>query len=335
MKAAVLQGIREIAISRIPIPSINENEILVKVMASGICGTDSAVLRGELSSFRPVIMGHEYSGIVWKTGKNVSSVKKGDRVFQGGSWPCGCCEYCKLNEPEKCLNRNALGRTVNGSFAQYVKVPADRINVIPESVDFADAQSAYLVASGIKAIRRSGGDLHGKKVAVVGSGHAGLLIAQTAKQHYNAKVSLFGTREDRLQVGRGLGCLDSVINVNKMEDQYNDKYDMVIEAVGNSSAVNLAIQIAKPHGSVIIFGVAKEKALFPTYDVYYKQLNILGVRGAGKEHCREAALLIEKKIINIKSLITHTFPVEETSKAFDLIENKEKGTLRVIIAPND
>lgn len=338
MKAAVLHKPYDIRVENIKVPEKLTKEVLIKVGATGVCGTDILVYKGLYPRVvYPIVPGHEFAGIITRIGKKISGFQPGNKVIGVGGRECGSCYFCKTGKSNLCQNRVGLGREVNGSLAEYVK--CDAIYKIPDDVDIIEAQSIPTIASAIHAVD-TGGVKIGDTVAIVGPGHAGLLLVQVARIAGASQIILTGTRQNRLDIGKDLGA-DYIVNV-KREDPIETVRsitdglgaDVVIEAAGTQTAAKEAIEMVKTSGTIVIFGLV-EKPLknFEIFKVYHKELQIVGSRGARRENLdfeRSIRLLSTGKV-KIKPLITHILPLEETEKAFQIAEKRLEGAIRVVI----
>jgi len=253
MKAARLYGPRDLRIEEVPVPEVAGDQVLVQMHSVGICGTDLLVYRGDLPVRPGTILGHECAGVVAATGPDVQRHRVGDRVFVEAGWGCGSCVYCRRGLILHCTHKASLGRTVDGAFAEYVAVPERVVHPIAENVPFDDAQSASTIGSAIRAlghIRPTVGD----SAAVVGSGHAGLILMQLLRLSGLQWVAMVGTREKRLELARELGA-DLVVDARSdnpvekvLEATEGLGVDLVGEAAATDSSLDLSMQIAAFRG---------------------------------------------------------------------------------------
>ncbi len=336
MKAARVHERGKIVIEDVPIPEVNEKEVLIAVHRVGICGTDVGVVDGHVSAKYPVTLGHEYSGVVAKVGSpRLTHLKEGDPVVSGGGWGCGECELCNRGLDLYCKNRRSLGRNVDGCMAEFIKVDYRSVSKLPPPVSLDEAQNIVNIACSVRAVRKL--DLTKvKAAAVIGPGNAGLMILQLLKLGGVERVVMAGTRDFRLEMARRFGA-DDVVNIRR-EDAvkaiigwFPSGIDAVFESSGTTGGLQSAFDIIKSNGSIVVFSIITErmKAFDPSF-LYLKEPIIYGSKGAAGAF-PEAIRLLEEKKLQVLPMITHRFPLEETAKAFKVFEDKVADALRIII----
>lgn len=338
MLGAVWQSGR-IELKERPIPNIKEDEVLIKVLASGICGTDLHVFSGKAQGKEGIIRGHEFSGRVIAVGRDVKSIKEGDLVAVDPNIYCGFCFYCKQGEVNLCENLRAIGVDIDGGFAEYCKVPFRQLYVLSENVSPLEAAMMEPLACAIHGIERVGVKL-GDSVLIVGGGALGLILMQLAYIYGASKVIVVEPVENKRKVAKELGA-SYVINplVEKVDEIVKELTggrgaDLGIEAVGKSETVNLVIQNVRKGGRVLIFGVSpvEDYLRVSPYEIYSKELMITGSFVNPYTNLRAVAL-IEEKRINVRKIISHTFPLREIYKAIELGLSGE--ALRIIISSKE
>ena len=321
---------------------LGEHEVLVRNMACGICGTDVHIYHGEEGSAAvtpPVVLGHEYSGVVEKVGKAVTLVKVGDRVALDPNMYCGSCRSCRMGKKQNCENLFALGVNVNGGFAQYSRCPEAQCFKVNDDVDFDVAAMAEPLACVIHGIDLA--DIKpGQTVAVIGTGAIGFLMMQMAKLKGASTVIMCATNDERKNFALELGA-DFAINSRTedlcekiREDTGSDGVDVVIECVGKTIATEQAIKIAGPGARVLLFSVPSPTATYPLplIDVFKKELTIVGSLINPDTHQR-AVNLINSGRLEIKKLITHTFPLDKMEEA--ILKQMSKDSIKVIVHPQE
>jgi len=324
MKAAVLHKPLNLKVENVPEPKVGIGEAIIEVKSIGICGTDVLVYKGlHKNTLFPIIQGHEFTGIIKELSGETYGFKPGDRVSSKGSWGCGACQ---------------LGITANGCMAEFVKVPTDIIFRLPDNVSFEEGQSLIGVSCAIHLTERFNVKI-GMNAVIIGSGHAGLIIMQVLKHlGIDRMVMIGGKRKKRLNIAAKLGadlCLlsgDPELS-EKIKNFLPKGPDIVVESSGSGEALNLAVQLVKAGGAVFAFSIYGDPVnKFQAEELYYKEISIIGVRGAG--NCYEdAARLLEKKVVKIMPMITNTFSLEDTNKAFKTVVERAANSLRVIINP--
>ena len=203
MKAAVVEKPNLLAIKQVPVPEIADEEVLIRVKYTGICGTDWSIFTGKYSADKlPLIPGHEFSGTVAQVGKKARGLKEGDRVTADINMSCGTCFYCRKGQKLMCRDFRQLGIHMDGTYAEYVKAPFDQVHKLPDTLDFlagAFIEPLSCVIHSSKAARVT----HGSSVAVIGSG-LGVLHGALARQRGAAPVIVIGDNAKRLAIGEGV-----------------------------------------------------------------------------------------------------------------------------------
>lgn len=327
-------------VREVPVPELGDHEVLVKNMACGICGTDVHIYHGEAGSADvtpPVILGHEFSGIVVQTGSQVTVVQAGDHVTLDPNQYCGICRPCRMGRKQNCEHLFALGVNTNGGFAEYSVSPETQCFKINDDIDFDVAAMAEPLACVIHGIDQAG-IRPGQTVAVVGGGMIGLLMVQMAKLSGASTVVLSEPIEMRRRIGLEVGAdavIDPVhedISERIREITGSSGADVVIECVGKRFAVEQALQLAGLGASVLLFSVPAPDAVLslPLFDVYKKELTIIGSMINPDTHQR-AVNLINSGKLEIKKLITHTFGLDQLDEAIH--EQMSSDSIKVVVHP--
>lgn len=310
MKAAILQGVKNLEVMDWQKPSLSPREVLVRVKSCGICGTDQHIYHGHPGSADvepPIILGHELAGEVVEAGAEVTNLQAGDRVSIDPNIYCGTCKYCRSNRAHLCENLQAVGVTRDGGMAEYCVVPAANCYKIPDSMAFEEAalvEPLGCVLHGFRKIQLS----PLSKVLIIGGGFIGQLFLQLVKQQNVDSVIVSepaeGKREPLLRLGA-----DQVISPNNVCEL---EADVVIECVGRPESMEFAFQAAGKGGQVLLFGVATPETVISVspFEIFSKELVIKGSFVNPYTH-EEAIALIGKKVIDVKTLISHRFSIEE------------------------
>ncbi len=342
MKAVVYLGPEELKIKTMNVPKISEDEILVKVKASGVCGTDIRIYH---SLFRiPIeagrIIGHEFAGDIVKVGGKVKDLQEGMRVTVRPIIHCGKCIYCMQERTNLCVTRPTLGYDYDGAFAEYVKIPAQAIKIgnvfeIPPALSYEEAAITEPLAACINGIERSNINA-GDTVIIFGAGPLGLMHLQLTKL-YNAQVIVSEVAEKRLKIAKDLGA-DLVVNPKNedlcslIKDLRGYEADVAIVATGSPIAIELAMKSVKKGGTINLFGGSPAGSTI-TLDpniIHYGELLVTGTSGFRTFHHWKAIKLVSKGQIKLKPLITHTLPLEEAVKAI-LMKEKGEGLKHILI----
>jgi len=318
-------------------PKLTVDEVLIKVEATGICGSDIPLYRGTYPVKLPVpyIPGHEFSGTIVRTGNDVKDLDPGDRVSAHIVVGCGTCYYCRTGRSHICKHSKELGFDMNGSFAEYMVFPATNIHVLPQNMDFEEGAMLDPLASALHPIERLRLGIS-DTFAVLGPGPIGLLALQCAKTIGAKKVIMVGTREDRLRVAKELGA-DETINIEnenleeKMFSITENGVDVVLEATGSTKAINSALSIVKKDGQIVLISVYREPANVNALAVVYKELSISGTYCYTWLTFERAIDLISSGKVRVKPIITHRFPLENFKQAFELVLDRK--AMKVLLEP--
>jgi L-iditol 2-dehydrogenase len=339
MKVAMYYNNNDVRIEEQPVPEISDDEFLVKVIASGICGSD--VMEWYRVKKAPLVLGHEISGIIEKTGKNVKKFKKGDRVFVTHHVPCNECSFCKNGQLTLCHTLHNT-KFYPGGFAQYIRVPEINIKygtfILPDSVSFDEGTFIEPLACVVRGFRVAQYKKE-QTVLILGSGMAGLLNIKLAKA-YGAK-KIFATDVDsyRLKLAKKTGA-DIVINAKEniaeqIKKNNNGKLvDFVILCAGVSSAVKQAIECIEFGGTILWFAMTPPgvEVSIPFFDLWNKQVKTYSTYAGAGEDIVEAIDILNKKKIDVNDMITHKLPLKETGEGFKLVA-EAKDSMKVIIEP--
>src|SRR5664280_225948 len=272
MKAAVVLQPKQIAMQELPLPEPAPGELLIRVMASGICGTDVHIFLGEYLGSYPIIPGHEFGGVIEQVGSAVTRFKVGDRVAVEPNLPCDNCVNCLNNRQNFCLNWQAVGVTRPGGMAQFVSVPekaAFNIGDLPfEQGAFMEPLSCVL--HGLERL-----DLAvASKVLLLGAGPIGLLLLQGLRLRGAAEVVVADKNPDRAALAQSLGADRSLTSLEELE---RDVYDAVVDATGAVAVMSRTQDFARPGGKVLLFGVpaSGQKMTVEAFPIFRKGLTML------------------------------------------------------------
>lgn len=344
MKALVLHGQKDLRYEEISRPEIASDEVLVKVKATGICGSDIPRVLGTGAHYYPIVLGHEFAGEVVEVGQEVSRVKVGDRVAGAPLKPCHICDDCIKGNYAQCKNYSFIGSREFGSFADYVKLPEVNAVKLPDTVSYV--QGAFLEPITVALHGLFVMDFRGAtEVAIVGMGTIGLLALQCAKILGAKTITVFDIDEERLQVAKKLGanyCLSTKDNTfrDQIKEKTNgDGYDMVIETAGVQFTEILSLEIAANKGNVMYIGTPSKPIQLQPKEFEFINRKELTVRGSwmsysapypGKEWLL-AADYLGSGDIRIQDLIDRTIPMSDGWSGFEDIEKgKVKGKIVMV-----
>jgi L-iditol 2-dehydrogenase len=346
MKALMFEGLNELAIRDIPAPVIDpEYGIKLKVEACAICGSDIRIYRhGNNRVNPPQVIGHEIAGEIVEIGKSVKRFKVGDRIAVGADIPCGECNYCREGHGNECQTNYAIGYQFQGGFAEYmplnqVTVQHGPVHKIPEGLDYDTAALAEPLGCCINGLELSPVHL-GDTVVIIGAGPIGCFLVQLSRCMGAAKIILADRVKARLEQAKQFGA---DICVATGEEDLRERIKAETEGLGAHVAIVAcasleaqqdAFSLVRSRGTVNLFGglpatAAPLKIL--SNNIHYNELFVVGTHGSLPRHHRVAIDLIASKRIDAKSLISHTFGLEDYGKAFAIAEAKE--SLKVILKP--
>jgi 2-desacetyl-2-hydroxyethyl bacteriochlorophyllide A dehydrogenase len=330
MESVVIKKPREIFVMEKEIPEPGPGEVLIRVMASGICGTDVHIYQGEYLGDYPVIPGHEFSGVVTAAGSQVTRFKVGDRVAVEPNIACDNCSACLNNRQNFCLNWQAIGVTLPGGMEQYVTAPEKAVFGIGE-LPFEQAAFMEPLSCVVHGVERAHIEL-ADRVAILGAGPIGDLILQIARLQGAAHVTMLENNPGRAELARSLGA-ERV--VERMEDLQPDAYDVVIEASGAIPVMNRAIDFARHGGTVLLFGVppSGKNMEFEAFKVFRKGLTLLSSYTSVRNSFQAVGLL-QSGQVKVEPLISHRLPLKELPGALEMIAAHDPAVKKVIILPN-
>jgi len=340
MKVAMYYKNDDVRIEEKPIPEINDDEILVKVMASGICGTD--VLEWYRIKQAPRVLGHEISGTIEKIGKNVGNFKINDEVFVSHHVPCMKCSYC-LNDHHTACETLHKTNFDPGGFSQFLRVPKINVDIgtfkLQDNVSFDDGTFVEPVGTILRGQRISN-IKENQTLLIIGAGIAGLLHIKVAKAKNIKKIIAVDINEFRLNKAKEFGAHhifnsnNNLINEIKKINE-NKLADQVIVCTGAMPAVKLALQCVDKGGTILFFAVPKpdEPFTIPINDFWRNEVKVMTSYGAAPNDLKESLELISSGKIKLDDMITHKLKFDEIQKGFDLVA-EAKDSIKVIVQPN-
>lgn len=321
-----------------PKPVLRDNEVLVKVAACGVCGTDVHIFHGDKGASDvcpPVVLGHEFSGVVTEIGSGVKKLRVGDHVAIDPNSYCGECHYCRIGKKQLCTNLYAVGVSRDGGFAEYCHVPEAQCYTLDPDIPLEYGAMAEPLACCIHGIDRAQIRV-GDTVLVIGGGAIGLLMVQLARLSGASRVILSEPVELRRRIALQLGA-DAVIDPihESVKERITELTgvegtDVVIECVGNTAATAQAFEATKRGTTVLLFSVPKSGAVHPLSleQVFQKELRIVGSIINPDTHQRAVDLINSGRII-LEPILTHRFPVEKVEEAIRMQMSAE--SIKVLV----
>lgn len=323
-------------------PTIGSRDILVKVQATSICGTDLHIYNwDEWSQKRikpPYVMGHEFAGEVVEIGSAVKGIKVGDIVSAETHIVCEVCELCKTGQAHLCKDTEILGVDTDGTYAEYVAIPAANAWVNPKGIDPAFLSIQEPLGNAVHTLLA--GEIIGKTVAIVGCGPIGIFAVAVAKAVGAAKVIAVEVNEYRLNLAKELGA-DVLINPLKedpiaivLNETDGLGVDVVAEMSGNAVALNQSLKYVKLGGRVSLLGIpTKEVSIDVANDIVFKGITVQGIVGRKMyDTWYQVKGLIESGKLDLAPVITHRLALEDFEKGFELMQSGNCG--KVVLYPD-
>lgn len=323
-----------------PIPQIGAKDILVKVLATSICGTDYHIYSWDAWSQRrikpPYVMGHEFAGEVIKVGDAVTAIKVGDIVSAETHIVCGVCDLCTTGNAHICKETAILGVDTDGTYAEYVAIPEANAWKNPKGIDPAYLAVQEPLGNAVHTVLA--GDIIGKTIAVVGCGPIGIMAVAVAKAVSASKVIAIEVNEYRIELAKKLGA-DVVINPLKedviarvLEETNGLGVDVVAEMSGNATAIRQALKYIKLGGRMSILGIPTTEVPIEFADVVFKGITIQGITGRRMyDTWFQVKGLLQSGNLNLEPIITHRLVMEDFEKGFELMKNGNCG--KVVLYP--
>jgi L-iditol 2-dehydrogenase len=334
MRALVktMKGKGFIELKDVPAPSIGDSEVLIDVMACGICGTDLHIYHDEFPYYPPVILGHEFSGTIAAVGRNVQGWAVGDRVVgEPHTMACGVCPLCRTGNRQSCPHKRSPGWGIDGAFASLMRWPEPGLlHRIPDNLDFPAAALTEPLANVVTDVVLPRAVMAGDVVAVAGPGPIGIMAALVAKYAGASTVIIFGVNEDeehRLSLCRSLPAIDHVVNVQKedlvalVQDVTSGRgVDLFIEASGARAAMQTGAQIIRKLGTVTAIGLTGKPSIEFPYDAFLmKSVRYLFNVSTKYESWDRAIRILTTGLIPHDRLISHRGSLDQWQDFFDAL----------------
>lgn len=339
MQAAVYYNNKDIRITDVPKPQIGDDELLVKIMASGICGSD--VMEWYRIQKAPRILGHEIAGTVVEAGKNVKTFGVGDRVFVSHHVPCYECRYCKRGAHTQCDTLKSTNFDPGG-FTQYVRVPAINIRygtfLLPNNVSFDEGTFIEPLGCVIRGQRIARVNPQ-HTVLIIGAGISGILHIQLAKANGVVRIIATDINEHRLAMAERFGAhyvfkagAETRRHVRKINDGYGA--DVVIVCTAVLDAIEQAFTSVDRGGAVLLFAPTPPdvRIPLPLFDLYFKGVTIVFSYAAVRQDIKESIAMLGSKNVNVLDMVTHRLALSDIQQGFDLVSRADTS-LKVIIHP--
>lgn len=341
MKALVIEAEDKFTYKDVPVPEIKDDEVLVKVRACGICGSDIPRVMNKGVHFYPIIVGHEFAGDVVKVGGNVKNTGLGQRVTAAPLIPCGSCPECQKGNPAMCTHYSFIGSRQDGAMAEYVAVPARNLVPIADSVSYEQAAMIEPITVALHGIERAGVMEGGKSALVYGCGTIGMLTIQCLKAKGIERVYAIDIDEHKLEIAKKLGAYE-VINSGKVDvvEYFNEngKVDFAFETAGVNFLQAQIIELVNKRGKIVYIGTAHGDVKLPAKSFEQILRSEIFVTGSwmsysapfpGSEWTAAAEYLAAGKI-RTAELISHKFKLTDGIKAFETLTDRNSGAIKVM-----
>ncbi|WP_416841454.1 zinc-dependent alcohol dehydrogenase family protein [Haloferax sp. DFSO52] len=341
MRVASLTDVGKMEVREREQPKPEPDEVVLRVGACGVCATDLHMYHGSYAVDFPIVLGHESAGTVTEIGDEVSGLEPGDRVAMNPAVPCNNCSYCKRGETNLCDSATAIGgagdRIIDGSFAEYVRVPAGNVEQIGD-LPFRHAALAEPLGCCIHAADRSGAG-QADSVALIGAGPIGLLMLQTLRNRGASPIAVSELDPERRELAAEMGA-DIVVDPNDGDPvetirEEIGEVDVGIEVVGLVPTIQQAYDVTAKGGNTLIVGVPKqgETMEINPFDIYYNDLDIRGTFALTQETFERAVSLLRQGRIDVDTIVTEEIGLEDIPRAFERMENNEG--LKKVVVPGD
>jgi 2-desacetyl-2-hydroxyethyl bacteriochlorophyllide A dehydrogenase len=333
MKALVFEEPRKAVVKQVEDPEPGAGEVLVKVAACGVCGTDVHMYLDEWEAPFPLIPGHEFSGTIAALGDGVDDIAIGQPVSVLPCEYCGRCRFCHSSQFNFCEDLLVYGSTLPGAFAEYVSVK--RETVYPcDGVSLEEAAVIEPVSCGVHAFKQLNYSL-GSRVLLFGCGSQGLILLQLSRLHGASSVTAVDLFDKKLVLAEKLGA-DEVLKADENLDgllQESGPFDLVIDATGNPNVVAGLFKHVDKGGQLLFFGVCPPDARIEVnpFDVFRRELKIYGSFSLSGDF-EDALQLVKSGVIDVGSLITHRLPLEDFTTALELMQNPVES-VKILIEP--
>lgn len=325
-------GPGNIGLEDIAEPKPAAGQVLIKVAAAGICGTDLHIYHDEFKTQPPVVLGHELSGEVAAVGNKVEGLTPGTRVTTETYFStCGVCRYCRTGHENLCLARRSIGSGVNGGFTNFVVVPAENVHPLPENLSFEAGALTEPLACVVHGVLSTPTVRPGDVAVIAGPGAIGLLTLQVVKAA-GATVVVLGTNADagRLELAKSLG-VDHTLNVQQEDPDTlireltleGHGADVVYECSGAGPAAQQLLELVRRRGRYVQIGLFGKAVAWDLDQVCYKELIVTGSNASVPSAWLRALQLLETGAVRTDALITDTFPVTEWRAAFERFDSKQ------------
>lgn len=326
MKALRYYGIHDVRTEEIAMPGCGEDEVLVKIAYAGICGSDLHIYnQGMFIQNIPETMGHEFDGVVVKTGEKIEKFAPGDKVTVNPMVPCGKCGSCAKGSFNTCEALGFIGEVSQGCFTEYIAVKEEKLIKVPADADLRLVALSEPLAVAVNICQRA--DLKpDDRLALIGAGPIGLLTIAMAKQVYGVRdITVVDLSEQRLELAKALGAGRAVRCLEKEE-----RFDKIVEAAGAPATFSMAAGHVEANGFIYVVSIFEKEFVFDINALVAAQVTLVGCNVYTSEQLKEAASLICDKRVDISPVISGEFTLEKGKEAFELLSSKDKNAAKLL-----
>lgn len=341
MKVSVMTGIRKVVTEEREIPSIGENDVLIKVMDCGVCGSDIHYYEhGRIGDFvveKPMILGHECAGEIVETGKNVTNVKVGDKVAVEPGYTCGKCEFCKKGLYNLCPDVVFLATPpYDGAFAEYLKYPSDMVFKLPDNMDTVEGALLEPFCVGLHAVRQSEGKM-GDSAVILGSGCIGLCTLLALQASGIRQVYVVDMIQKRLDMAKKLGATEVILAsekdvIEEIQRVTNGQgVDLVFETAGAKATTQQTSKLVKRGGTIVLVGMAANPVFEYDFGALQSKEAKLHTVFRYRNLYPSAIEAVSKGKIPLKEIVTNEYDFDHISEALEDSINKKSEIVKMVI----
>jgi len=334
MKAAVVEKVGVITLKDVPKPEIPQGFALVKVKSCAICATDIEVIEGNIPADYPLIMGHEWSGIVEAVENPDDSHFVGKRVTGSNDIVCLKCEACRSGNWRYCKNFREIGFRGNGAYAEYICVPAYGLCELPENVSFPEAALAEPLGVALGTLEKSGAAFD-DSILIIGAGSIGLCMLAVAKAMGLKNIIVAAYSRKRLEIAKNMGASFTIATSEEdifaqMKKYHLEGSDIIIECTGMESCIQDSLKLAKKGGAVVLAGYGRGKVMnIRMDDIHINNLRVIGAGNNWNKH-KQAVSLMARGAVDMKPLITAKLSIEDYARGIEMAKTRPQGFVKAV-----
>lgn len=338
MKQARLVDIEKVQVEETDVPAVSGSDVLVEVQRCGICGSDLHMYYGESPLKPPLIQGHEFSGVVVDAGSDADPFSVGDRVVIEPGIPAGDSPLCDEEHYNVCPSLEVLGAQRPGGLSQYVVVPKRALLKLPQELSFEEGALVEPFSFAVHVNER-GGTNSATRMVILGGGTVGLSVLQVAKAMDAGFVAVSEpskfkrTLAGRLGASRTLDPRSATVEAELLQRDNAGGFDVIYDCVCNQQSMNQALALVRPQGRIVLVGISMESISFEPLRVLTREIDIIGVNMYRRKHFDEALRLATAGKLDMRSMISATFPISEVPEAYKTLEENGPNLVKVLIDP--